>query len=224
MTRPGVPSDLQHNLKTGGLSGVYIPDVPLTRLAADVYELLSPWSEVDSVNGFGLRILVEAVTKTFTDVDELVRDGVNGEPGWSAAIDTTRAPVEALGWLGQLLGVQLRVGEDVNYLRQRVALSNFRRGSLAGMTLAIQPFLTGNKTVLFGERTSGNAYALSVRTRTAETPSTTPVLQALRDSVPAGILLDYATFTGILFQESLANQATYTLSLAAKATYTLRGA
>jgi hypothetical protein len=222
---PGVPRDLQAVLKTGGLSGVYVADSPMTRLAADVYALMGPWAELDDVNGFALRALVESVTKTFTDVDELVRDGVNGEPGWSSSLDTTRAPNEALGWLGQMLGVQLRSGESPTYLRQRVALpTGFRRGSTGGMQVAILPYLTGNKTVLFGERTGGSAYTISVRTRTAETPSTTPVLQALRDSKPAGVLLDYATFTGILFQESKANQATYTLSKAAKTTYTLRGA
>jgi hypothetical protein len=221
----GAPADLQGFLKTGGLSAVYVADSPLSRLAADVYALLTPYAEVDEANGYALRSTVEALTKMYFDVDELVREGVNGEPGWSAAVDATRVPSEGLAWLGQIFGVRINPGESVSYYRQRVdGAVGIRRGSMGAMTLAVQPYLTGGKLVVFGERNGGSAYSLVVKTRTAETPNTAPVIAALQATKPAGVLLGYSTFTGILFQESKVNQATYTLSKAAKATYTLRGA
>lgn len=219
------PLDPNGYLKTTGLSGVFVADSPLSRLASEVYGLLEPYSEVDAANGYALRSMVEAVTKMYVDVDELVRDSADGEDvGWSAIMDATRVPSEGLAWLGQIVGVALNPADTLPVSRERVGSgAGVRRGSPAQMIAAAQRLLTGNKTVLMSERTS-DAWHFAVRTRTSETADSAAVLAALLTQKPAGLIMDYATFTGILFTESLANQATYTLSLAAKATYTLRGA
>lgn len=219
------PADLQGWLKQTGISGVFVGDVPLSRLAADVYELLEPYAEVDAANSYALRSLVEACTKTFVDIDEIVRDSLTGDVGWSSIFDADRAPTEALAWLGQMVGMLVYPTDGIALTRWRVAhaVGGIRRGSLTTMIAVAQQLLTGNKTVVVTERV-GDAWHFAIRTRTAETPSSAAVLAALTASKPAGLIMDYATFTGILFQESLANQATYTLSTAAKATYTLRGA
>jgi hypothetical protein len=91
------------------------------------------------------------------------------------------------------------------------------------MKAAAQLLLTGNKTVVVQERV-GDAWHFSVRTRTGETPSSAAVLAALQAQKPAGLILDYATFTGILYQETTAAFASYTATQAAKATYTIRSA
>lgn len=221
MTAPPDPLDF---LKTTGLSGHFLADSPMSRLAADIYALLEPYTEVDAANGYALRTIVEGIAKTLTDLDEIVREGPNGQTRWSSIMDATRCPPEGLAWLGQIVGTRLIPGDTLDTHRARVgAADGLRRGSPAQMTLAAQRLLTGNKTVFISERTS-DAWHFSVRTRTSETPSSAAVLAALTAAKPAGLILDYATFTGILYQESLANQATYTLSTAAKATYTLRGA
>lgn len=218
------PSDSLAFLKTGGLSGVYIVDVPLSRMAADIYTLLEPYAENDDSAGFALRSLCEAIAKTMTDVDELVRDGLHGEPGWSAILDASRVPDEGLAWLGQIVGTALIPGDPNATSRARVAAADgIKRGNPALMIAAAQRLLTGNKTVLFTERTS-DAWHYAVRTRTIETPSSAAVLALLTAMKPAGLFLDYATFTGILYLETTAAFATYAATTAAKATYAIRSA
>lgn len=219
------PFDTTAWLNQSGISGVFVADVPLSRLATDVYGILDPYAEVDAANGYALRTIVEAMTKTFVDIDELVRQSTAGDPGWSPMFDADRAPPEALAWLAQIVGMTVTPADGVAESRWRVgnAVGGVRRGSLTTMIAVAKRLLTGNKTVVVTERTS-DAWHFAVRTRTSETPSSAAVLAALTAAKPAGLIMDYATFTGILFQESLANQATYTLSLGAKATYTLRGA
>lgn len=212
-------------LKQTGFSGVFVGDSPMSRLAAEVYAKLEPYAEQDQANGWALRSIVEAMTKMYVDVDELVRDSLTGDPGWSALFDATRCPPEGLTWLAQLLGCSIQQGDGLDVTRDKIlgAESGIRRGSLVTMKRAAARLLTGNKTIVVSERTS-DAWHFSIRTRTSETPSSAAVLAALNAEKPAGLIMDYATFTGILYLESLANQATYTLSTAAKATYTLRGA
>lgn len=212
-------------VKQTGLSGVFVGDSPTSRLAQEVYDKLEPYAEVDEANGWALRSLVESITKMYLDVDDLVRESVTDDPGWSALFDSARVPPEAMPWLAQIIGNTLQAGDSLAVTRDKLkwAESGIQRGSLETMKRAAARLLTGNKTIVVTERV-GDAWHFSIRTRTAETPSSAAVLAALTASKPAGLIMDYATFTGILYQESLANQATYTLSLAAKATYTLRGA
>lgn len=220
------PFDQQAWLQQSGISGTFVADVPLSRLAEDVYDILEPYAEADAASGYALRSIVEAMTKTYVDIDELVRNSPDGlNVGWSGMFDASRCPPEALAWLGQLVGMIIYPTDGITETRWRVskAVGGIRRGSLSTMIAVAQRLLTGNKTVVVTERTS-DAWHFAIRTRTAETPSSAAVLAALNAAKPAGLIMDYATFTGILFQESLANQATYTLSTAAKATYTLRGA
>lgn len=218
------PLDPQAFLKTGGLSGVFIVDAPLSRMAQDIYTLLEPYAENDASAGFALRSLCESIAKTMTDVDELVRDGVNGEPGWSAILDASRAPDEGLAWLGQIVGTALLPGDSNATSRARVAAADgLKRGNPALLIAAAKRLLTGNKTVIFTERTS-DAWHFAVRTRTAETPSSAAVLAILTAMKPAGLIMDYATFTGILYLETTALFATYAATTAAKATYAIRSA
>lgn len=212
-------------LQQTGLSGVFVGDSPTSRLAQEVYDKLAPYAEVDEANGWALRSLVEAVTKMYLDVDDLVRESPADDPGWSALFDAARMPPEAMPWLAQLIGMVVVRSDPLDVTRDKLtyAETGIQRGSVPSMLRSIKRTLTGNKTVFITERTT-DAWHLSIRTRTAETPSSTVTAQAIIAQKSAGLVIDYATFTGILFTESLANQATYTLSTAAKATYTLRGA
>lgn len=216
------PLDPQGYLKTGGLSGVYIADSPIGRLAADIYALLTPYSEDDATTGYALRSIVEAMAKTFTDVDELVRDSVAGDPGWSAILDAVRVPDEGVAWLGQIVGTPPNQGDTLAVSRARIATGEgIHRGSIPTITAIAKRLLTGTKLVVIQERTS-DAWHYSVRTRTTETPSSAAVLAAMQAAKPAGLILDYATFTGVLYQETTAAFATYAATTAAKATYTIR--
>jgi len=218
------PLDPYVNLRTGGLSGVFVADSPMTRLASEVYAAMEPYAEPDAATGWALRSLVEALTKMYTDVDELVRDSADGlNPGWSAAFDANRVPAEGLAWLGQLVGVPLLRGDTLATSRIRVAgaETGIRRGSLTTMIIVAKRLLTGNKTVFVSERTS-NAWTFQISTRTSETPSSAAVLAALTAQKPAGLIMTYLTVAGVVYSETTAAYATYAATTAAKATYTIR--
>lgn len=217
-----VTYDPQAFLKLSGISATFVPDLPLSRLAADIYALLEPYAEGDAALGYPLRAFVESIAKMLTDVDELVRDGPNGELRWSGLFDASRIPPEGLGWLGQIVGVALVPVDPIATSRARVAAADgIKRGSVAQVKLAAQRLLIGNKTVIMTERTT-DAWHFAVRTRTTETPNSAAVLAALLAAKPAGLILDYATFTGILYQETSAAFATYAATSTAKTTYAIR--
>jgi hypothetical protein len=220
------PRDPLAFLHTGGLSGVFVTDSPMTRLASEVYAMLEPYAEQDAAYGWALRSLVESITKMYTDVDELVRTSADGDdPPWSAAMDATRVPTEGMAWLGQLIGVTVLPADSFDISRQKLAsaATGIRRGSLVQMKLAAQQLLTGTQTVVVSERTS-DAWHFAVRTRVSETPSSAAVLAALTAQKPAGLIMDYNTYSGLLYQETSALYASYTASTAGKATYTIRSA
>jgi hypothetical protein len=133
-----------------------------------------------------------------------------------------RAPDEVLPWLAQLVGVIIQPGDTTAQRRAAVlAAAGIKRGTVASMISAAQKYLTGTKFVAFFERTS-DAWHFSVRTRTVETPSSAAVLAALIAAKPAGLILDYVTFTGVLYADTTAAFASYSATTAAKATYTIR--
>lgn len=207
-----------------GLSGDFVPAAGLSRMASDVYAELSPLTEQDATYGYPLRTLVQALCKMIEDVDELVREGTGGETSWSALFDPTRTPEEGLAWLGQLLGVPVNRGESIDTRRARVvAAAGINRGTKAAMTAAAAIHLTGTKHVLFIERTS-DAYHFGVRTRSSETPDPTQTLADLISAKPAGLIMDYTTYDGVTFEDSLLADPTYADSTTAHATYALRSA
>lgn len=205
-----------------GLSGEFVPRLELSRVAEEIYGALGPYTEVDADNGLAMRWFVSALCKMFEDVDELVRDSLLGEQGWSEMFDPTRVPPEGMAWLGQLLGVRIPPSADEAIARAMlVTPAGIHRGTRPAMEGAIAPLLIGNKTVYFFERDT-SAYHIAIRTRTTETPDPAAVLAALIANKPAGLVLDYATFAGVLYLETSGAFATYAATSAAKATYALR--
>lgn len=74
--------------------------------------------------------------------------------------------------------------------------------------------------IIFNERSNGSAYHYSVRTLTSETPDPDLVLKVLTDQKPAGLIMDYATMTGMTYDTINAAYDTYTDSYVDRATYT----
>jgi len=124
---------------------------------------------------------------------------------WETALDPTQTPVEALGWLGQFVGVMIET--SWTEAESRAAIEHpegFDRGKTSSLIQAIQRTLTGTKTVLVVERFDGNAGELFVRTRTSETPSEDGTrAEAMRKKL-AGLLLNYDAVSGIDFDTLLA--------------------
>ena len=186
--------------------------------AARLYAMLEPLAQLDADAGWSLLILVNALGGHFQEVEDWVRDTPQG-PGWSALLDLTRAPSEALGWLGQFAGV--RIPDGLTDAQQRAwikSTTGFWRGTLSALVGAAQHTLTGTQTVLFRER-DGDPYALTVLTYASETPDVAATEAAILAQKPAGIVLDFETVTSTTYSVLRVTYATYAALLAAKPTY-----
>lgn len=204
--------------RTGGTIAVAGRPV-VSAVADELYEILKPLAYADQSLGWPLLLFCEAVSNPVQVVKDV---GVD----WSQILDVDRAPYDGLPWLAQLVGSTLGpmlTGESTtsydtrsrSYIR---ATPGFNRGTPAAMVAAIQQYLTGTKSVILRER-AGGPYKLQIRTKTAETPSTAAVLQAIATQKPAGITLDYATIAGQDYQTLYTTYATYQLVYTTYLTY-----
>ena len=175
--------------------------------AARLYTMLAPLATEDFDNAWSLLIYCNAIGVMFQLIEDIVRDTPEG-PGWSALLDLDRCPDQALPWLGQFIGVRIPAGYTPDQARARIASTDgFRRGTRDALIGALQPTLTGARTVLFYER-SGDpavkpdyAYYLTVRTYTTQTPDEAASLRALLAQKPGGIVLDYKAVVGQSWQQ-----------------------
>ena len=170
----------------------------------DLYNELQALARDDVNQSWALLALVTAIGSGFDPVESWARDGAQGQAGWSILVDLDRAPIEALPWLGQFVGVSIPSSLDDATARARIfGKAGFSRGTLPAIAQAAQTHLTGSKDVLIIERYQGDAYKLYVATRTAQTPSTTKTLADIIAAKPAALGLVYETITGQTFNELL---------------------
>lgn len=187
--------------------------------AAELYEALAPLAWADAANGWALAGFVAAVAEPFAQVDQLARDAPP-DAGWTILVDPDRVPAEGLPWLAQLVGAVDDAALPEAERRARIRrLDGTKRGTPDAMRAAVQPLLTGNRTVILRERAGGDPYALSVVTWTSETPDQPAVLRALLRQKPAGIVLTYSAEDQWDYTALAAAQATYTALAGAYATY-----
>lgn len=176
-------------------------------VAERLYATFAPIAQGDEANGWPLLTYLGAVGSMFQEIEDLAGDTDEGI-GWSGLVDVTRTPNKALAWLGTMVGVRLlpqlaTVTTDAYYAQMRARVQStdgFNRGTPAALIGAAQQHLTGDKYVLLNEREGGNAWQLGVLTRASETPDENAVRAALLEQKPAGIVLDYATYTGNTYQ------------------------
>lgn len=168
----------------------------LTNFGERLYEAVEPFTFDEDNQNYALAHFCLAIARMFDQVASYAEDRDDGTPGWGAMMDPDLAPVEAIPWLGQFVGVSVPDGLTEAQQRNLVKdVGGFRRGTLASLTAAAQQYLTGTKSVTVLER-YGSAYHLRVSTRIGETADTNAVLNALMAQKPAGLILDYVTLTG----------------------------
>lgn len=172
---------------------------PLCGPVADrAYAALGPLADGDRTTGWHLYHLVCAAVKGLVETESLIRDTEAG-PGWSSLLDIGRAPATALGWLAQLVGVDLLTGLSDAAQRQRIAETpGFARGTLGSIEGAARQTLSGAQQVLVYER-DVSAYHLTVRTYAAETPDPVHTEAVLRALKPAGLVLVYQLAAGATY-------------------------
>lgn len=139
--------------------------------------------------------MIQDVSDVAHDTDEHV--------GWGLYMDVDQAPLIALPWLAQLVGVRLPPplsSEDqatyTTRMRARVkATDGFNRGSVSAMRAAGQQHLTGRQVIYLRERDT-SPYHLTVVTYTGETPDEAALLAALLEQKPGGLVLDLNVVPG----------------------------
>lgn len=189
--------------------------------ALELYTRMGNLTDQDAALGYPLANYIATIGDVyFQEIEDLARDKTNGQPGWAVALDPDQAPADALGWLGQLVGVRLRSEDttqaaDVAWVK---ATAGFSRGTPAAMIAALKPLLTATKSVILNERVGGNAYALEIQLILAEIPAGKKgaVYQAALDQKPAGILM---TFNPAITQTWLQMRTANATWAVAKATY-----
>lgn len=157
-----------------------------------LYEDVAALVETDEQYGWAALLLCSAIGALMQGNDQVVQD-TDTHPGWTSILDPNVVIANWLVWLAWLYGVTLTPGaSEVEQRATILALPPHQRGTRASLVAAAQQFLTGTRHVDFIERAS-SAYTLTVVTLTSETPDTGPVLAALLDQKPAGIVMTYVT-------------------------------
>jgi hypothetical protein len=179
-----------------------IPRPATTAFQEETYGQLGAWRDADQ-QVWDLLQYVGALASMFDQIEDYARDQPDGTPGWGILLDPDRCPPEALGYLGQFVGVDLRAGLSDSAQRERIkGTDGFKRGTPGAIVAAAQQYLTGNKTVILRERdpsvdpVNNGAYGFTVLTYTSETPDSAAVLAALKEQKPAGLLMTYSTVPG----------------------------
>jgi len=211
---------------SGAVLDLPAPPANLTpdTFAGRLYGMLAPVAQNDPSAGWSLLILCNTIGVPYQLVEDWVRDTAAG-PGWSLLLDVARCPSEALGWLGQFVGVRLRAGDNDDANRNRIqSTDGFRRGTLAAMQGAVYPTLTGQKRLFLKERDStaaapDYAYHLTAITYSNETPDPTATQNALLAQKPGGIVLTYIVQAGQSYDQLRTRFASYAAVVAAYTDY-----
>ena len=187
--------------------------------AERLYLSLAPLALSDDQNGWSLLILINAIGQMFQELDVYMRDGPDG-PGWSALMDVNRCPPEALGWLGQFVGVRLLPDTTTDEQRERIkSTDGFRRGTPEAIRAAAQATLTGTQTVVITER-DGDPYVLTVTTLATETPNVAATRTAALSQKPAGLVMNFSGGASTqTYAQLKSRQPTYAAMKAAYKTY-----
>lgn len=163
-------------------------------LVQEVFDSLGPWARADESGE--LLAFVRALVAPLAFVDDVVRD-TDDYVGWGTLMDVDVAPVWALPWLAQFVGVSHIYGESEASQRIRIKeASGFHRGTPASIIGAARQYLTGTRRVELYER-DGSPWVFRVRTYLSETPDPAKVQAAVLALKPAGLVFNYELQEGV---------------------------
>lgn len=165
------------------------------RLVLEAYDALGPWARADA-GVYELLALVDSIFGQIVDLDAVVRD-TDTHVGWGSLLDVDVAPMWALPWLAQFVGVTPIFGLDEASQRLRIKeAAGFSRGSVSAIKAAAGQYLTGTRRVELYER-DGSAWRFRFRTYASETPNAQAVKDAVAALKPAGIIFVHEVQNGI---------------------------
>lgn len=171
-------------------------------LADQLVDAIYPWWSQD------FEDLARAIGSMWQHVElyALARD--DGTAAWSVMVDPENAPTEALPYLAQWVGEQLRAGLTDEQMREWINdKPNSRRGSPESIALAAQRSLVGGRVVQLFERTDANGEDdplgdhFVVYTYAADTPDPNQVWEDLLTVIPADMVCDYTVLESTTWAE-----------------------
>jgi hypothetical protein len=176
------------------------PDT-VSQATLDIYDQLGPWRDEDE-GLWQLLAVVDAIGSQHAETEAYTRDDAT-HTGWGQLLDLNVCPSIALPWLGQFVGVQIPDGMDDADARALIAARPAAtRGTVGAIRAALQPLLTGTKTVTIRERTP-DPYSFKVISYSVETPagSGPAALAALTAAKPAGLIMSYVVEAGLTWAD-----------------------
>jgi len=168
-----------------------------TEMRAELY----PWLTGD------LGLYSDAICSMWAQLEQYIDDDPygDGSGGWSNLLDVDRCPFEALPYLAQWNGEQIRSGMTDGQARAEITHGpNNIRGTPAGIARAAQRSLTGTGSVQILERQNSDGSSdpqgdhFTVITFTSETPNSAQVWKDLLTAIPADMVCNYVTAVGAL--------------------------
>jgi hypothetical protein len=216
---------------SGAFGGEFTePPVPVDPYPNDIgdemYEEFRPLVDAYGDPNGHLHIYTHALGMMLKPVDDISKDGLDGEPGWSQIFDLTRAKTEWLPWMGQLVGYQVPTRPDGQSLsdydeiqRERmVTRSSWLRGTVDSLKNAALDHLapgTSASRVIVNERVAEDPWRIGVWVYASDiiAPETAAdVERAVRKVKLAELLLDFTVLTSDPTYALLdANSATYAI-------------
>jgi hypothetical protein len=171
--------------------------------AAKLVRRHGPWLTAD-LDGF-----LRAVASMFDQV-VLYSADTDDQEGWVVLFDPDLCPVEALPYLGQVVGEILPTGLPEAAAREWIADNpNARRGTPESVFQAAQRRLTGGRLVSMFERYQGTVDVVAIRTNVSQTPNPAGTLADILSTLPADVVLDYLTVTGTIWDNVKATYASW---------------
>lgn len=200
------------------MSDPYLPDIYPNTIGEEALELLAP-----IIDRFGdpesyLTVFVNGLALMLKPIDDISRDGPNGEPGWSQIFDLERAKTNWLPWMGQIVGYEVPTrpsGQsladyDAQQRERMFTRAAWRKGTNGLLHDVIAEQLNDPKRVIIQNRVGGNAnqikvwvYASDIATSAAE------VEAAARSQKALGLIMEFAVLAGKTYESLRAANATY---------------
>lgn len=197
-----------------GFGTHYDPDA----VGKELYQMFLPVVDAFGDNG-DLLNMCRGFGKMLQPIDNVAKDGPNGEPGYSQILDPERAPVEWLPWLGQWVGYfvtpQTSTETEAQWeVRERAYItkkSAHRRGTNARLIEEVQSYLNDPKQVFLWNRAT-TAHKMTLFYYTAQLKSgytAADVNTAAQAQKAKGLLLTVTPLSGGDWNTLTVNSATW---------------
>jgi len=196
-----------------------LPDIYPQSIGDEMYVDALPLVDMYGDPNQNLWVYLHALAVMLQPVDDICKDGPNGEPGWSQIFDLTRAKTSWLPWVGQLNGYAVPPKPDSQTLeyydanqRERIVT---RRADLKGTTelliAQVGDQLNPPKRVIVQERYQGDASQIRVWVYEEDiATSQAEVQKAALAAKFSGLLMTFAFIPPTAtYQELLATHLTY---------------